>query len=280
MGRVAARELAGAGADVIIVDWEGEAGTRLRDELNAARPGSAEFAYCDVSSFASVRELVSGLQGRIPSIDVLVNNAGITDPVRRVSPDGYEMHLATCHLGHFLLTHLLLDELRANAGARVITVSSEAHKSGSGVDFEDLNNESIWGGRSVSSSAAFSAYHRAKLMNLYFTFELARRAEAEQITVNALSPGYFVNTDIYRNMRGLIMSGAKLVFGTGALLGLNTPEKGARTHVYLATSPEVAGVTGKYFQACREHPPSELALDRELAQRVWDWSVAVTGVGQ
>ncbi len=146
------------------------------------------------------------------------------------------------------------------------------------MDFDDLNNVAIWGGRARSDGAGFKAYHRAKLMNLYFAFELARRLEPEGVTVNALSPGYFINTDIYRNMKGIMMTGAKVVFGTGALLGLNTAEKGARTHVYLATSPDVAGITGRYFQNCAEIEPSEASRDRDIGDRVWAWSAGVTGV--
>jgi len=279
MGRVTALALARRGAQIIIVDWEGEAGTRTRDEINElAGRRVADFLYCDLSSLAEVRRLAAEVKARYPALHVLINNAGITDPVRRVSEDGWEMHVATCHLGHFLLTHLLLDLIERSAPARIVVISSDAHKAGPGMDLDDLNNEKLWKGRRVSNNAAFQAYHRAKLCNLYFTFELAERLKDTGVTVNAVSPGYFVNTSIYRNMRGLFKLGAQVVFGIGSLLGLNTPEKGARTHIYVASSPEIEGMTGKYFAYCREARTSELARDPEMRQRIWAWSELATGL--
>ncbi|MBM4197780.1 MAG: SDR family NAD(P)-dependent oxidoreductase [Gammaproteobacteria bacterium] len=280
MGRVTALALAARGARVIIVDWEGEEGTRTRDLINsrASRP-LAEFAWCDLSSLADVRRLAADIGARYPSLQVLVNNAGITDPVRRLSPDGWEMHLATCHLGHFLLTQLLLPQLRAGAPARIVCIASEAHRVGPGLDFDDLNNEKIWKGAAFSNGAAFAAYHRAKLCNLYFTFELAGRLRGSGITVNAVSPGYFVNTSIYRNLRGVFRWGAVPVFALGSLLGLNTPERGARTHIHVAASPAVEGVTGEYFASCRVAQASPVARDPVIRRRLWDWTAGVTGIG-
>jgi NAD(P)-dependent dehydrogenase (short-subunit alcohol dehydrogenase family) len=279
MGKVTALELAGMGASVILVDWEGEEGTRTRDLINAkAGRRAAEFIYCDLSSLSQVRRLAAGIQAAWPALHVLVNNAGITDPVRRLSEDGWEMHLATCHLGHFLLTHLLLDLMERSAPARIINISSDAHKAGPGLDFDDLNNEKIWKGRSFSNNAAFQAYHRGKLCNIYFTLELAERLDGTGVTVNAVSPGYFVNTSIYRNMRGLFKVGAGAVFGIGTLLGLNTPEKGARTHIHCAAAPELEAITGKYWAYCREAEPSALARDPDIRERIWNWSEEATGL--
>jgi NAD(P)-dependent dehydrogenase (short-subunit alcohol dehydrogenase family) len=279
MGRVTALALAAAGARVIIVDWEGEAGTRTRDLINE-RAGAprAEFIYCDLSSFAEVRRLAAEVQSRYDALHVLVNNAGITDPVRRLSADGWEMHLATCHLGHFLLTGLLLPLLRAGAPARIVVISSEAHRAGPGLDFDDLNNEKIWRGAARSNGAAFAAYHRGKLCNLYFTLELAERLAGSGVTVNAVSPGYFVNTSIYRNLRGLFRWGSAVVFGIGSLLGINTPERGARTHIHCALSPAVERVTGQYFAYCKVAEPSALARDTAIRRRLWAWSEQVTGL--
>ena len=123
MGRVSAIELAKQGARVLIVDWEGEAGTRTRDHINRLTGrDSAEFLYCDLSSLAEVRALAATVRARCPALHILMCNAGITDPVRRVSTDGWEMHLATCHLGHFLLTHLLLDLLKQGAPSRIVVI--------------------------------------------------------------------------------------------------------------------------------------------------------------
>lgn len=280
MGRETALKLAGLGAHVIIVDWEGEAGTRLRDAINAAGVGSADFRYCDLSHMAAVHELAAAIVAEYEQLDVLINNAGITDPVRRVSQDGYEMHLATCHLGHFLLTHLLLDLLQQSAPSRVIIISSDAHKAGPGLDFDDMNNSAIWPDHSrPSNSASFKAYHRAKLCNLYFMYELAERLAGTGVTVNAISPGYFVNTSIYRNLTGVFSLGARLVFGMGALFGLNSPRRSARTYVWLATDPALSGTTAGYFEHLSSKPTAPLAQNEELRKQLWDWSIAQTGVG-
>jgi len=280
MGRETALMLGAAGARIIIVDWEGEAGTRTRDAINAAGPGSAEFRYCDLSSLAEVRALAAGVIADHDRLDVLFNNAGITDPVRRVSLDGYELHLATCHLAHFLLTNLLLDLLKKSAPARIIMISSEAHKAGPGLDFDDLNNERNWKNHSkASNSAAFTAYHRAKLSNLYFMYELADRLQGTGVTVNAISPGFFINTSIYRNMSGIFMLGATLIFGTGSLLGLNTPQRSAKTYVMVATDPALEQVSAKYFEHGKEKETSALAKEAEPRKRLWSWSVEQTGAG-
>jgi NAD(P)-dependent dehydrogenase (short-subunit alcohol dehydrogenase family) len=279
MGRVSAIALSQMGARIIIVDWEGEEGTRTRDHINAlSGQKAAEFIYCDLSSLAEVRRLAADLNSRYPALHVLMNNAGITDPVRRLSVDGIEMHVATCHLAHFLLTHLLLPLLKKGAPSRIVCISSDAYKAGPGVDFGDLNNEKIWKGKKFSNGAAFQAYHRAKLCNIYFARELAERLQGTGVTVNAVSPGYFVNTTIYRNMRGVFKWASFVVFGIGTLLGLNTPEKGARTHIYCAASPEIEGVTGQYFAYCKAAELSALAKDREIGARVWAWSEQVTGL--
>lgn len=279
MGRVTAMELAKMGASVIIVDWEGEEGTRTRDLINdMTGRQAARFIYCDLSSLADVRSLAAGINARYPALHVLVNNAGITDPVRRLSVDGWEMHLATCHLSHFLLTGLLLPLLKRSAPARIVCISSDAHKAGPGLEFDDLNNERIWKRARYSNGAAFRAYHRAKLCNVYFMLELAGRLEGSGVTVNAVSPGYFVNTTIYRNMRGISRWGAYFVFGIGSMLGLNTPEKGARTHVFCAAAPELEHVSGKYFAYCKVAEPSQLALDPVIRRRLWQWSEQVTGL--
>lgn len=280
MGRETALALAAMNVGrLLLVDWEGEEGTRTRDAVNAdTGRRTAEFIYCDLSSMAAVKALAADLNGRLERLDVLINNAGITDPVRRLSVDGYEMHFATCHLAHYILSNQLLGLLRASGAGRIICISSDAHKAGPGLDFDDLNNEAVWKGKPVSNNAAFQAYHRAKLSNIYMMKELHRRLQGEPVTVNAVSPGYFINTTIHRQMTGIFKLGAMLVFGFGTLFNLNSPARGARTHIWLASSAEVEGVSGKYFEHCREKAMSDLAADDSSRKKLWDWSEQVTGV--
>jgi retinol dehydrogenase-12 len=142
MGSITARELADMGAQkIFLVDWEGEEGTRTRDAINrACQREVAEFVYCDLSSMTSTKALAEDIKSRCDKLDVLVNNAGITDPIRRESEDGYEMHLATCHLAHFILSNALLPLLEASGAGRIVCISSDAHKAGPGLNFDDINN--------------------------------------------------------------------------------------------------------------------------------------------
>jgi retinol dehydrogenase-12 len=280
MGKVTALALAAQGVGkLLLVDWEGEEGTRTRDGVNALTGAeTAEYIYCDLSSIAAVKALAADINSRFDKLDVLINNAGITDPVRRESVDGFEMHLATCHLAHFILSNRLLGLLRASGGGRILCISSDAHKAGPGLDFDDINNLVLWGGKSVSNNSAFQAYHRAKLSNIYMMRELDERLQEWPVTVNAVSPGYFINTTIHRQMTGIFRFGAMLVFGIGTLFNLNTPTKGARTHIWLASSKAVEGVSGKYFEHCKEKATSELAQNADLRKRLWQWSENATGV--
>ena len=209
--------LAALGAEkIILVDWQGEEGTRARDAINAqAGRTAAEFIYCDLSSIGAVKALAKEICGRHRKLDVLINNAGITDPVRRLSSDGFEMHLATCHLSHFMLSNLLLGPLQASGAGRIVCITSAAYKAGPGLDFDDINNEKIWRGKPASNGAAFKAYHRAKLCNIYLMKELHERLQGRGLTVNAASPGYFINTSIHRQLTGVFALGARVVFGIG-----------------------------------------------------------------
>ncbi len=280
MGKETALALAEQGVGkLLLVDWEGEEGTRTRDAVNAITgTDTAEFIYCDLSSMASTKALAEDILSRFDKLDVLINNAGITDPVRRESIDGFEMHLATCHLAHFILSNTLLPLLKASGAGRIVCISSDAHKAGPGLDFDDINNEKIWGGKAISNNAAFQAYHRSKLSNVYMMRELHERLQGQGVCVNAVSPGYFINTTIHRQMTGIFKWGAWLVFGFGTLFNLNTPKKGARTHIWLASSEEAEGLSGMYFEHCAEKKTSDLSKDPDIRKQLWDWSEQVTGV--
>jgi NAD(P)-dependent dehydrogenase (short-subunit alcohol dehydrogenase family) len=212
---------------------------------------------------AEVRKLADAFRERYQRLDVLVNNAGAIFMSRQVSRDGLEMTFALNHLGYFLLTNLLLDLLIASAPARVVNVSSGAHLGGK-INFADLQLERSYTG--------FGAYSQSKLANVLFTYELARRLQGTGVTVNALHPG-FVATNFGRSNGGLFDPLFRLIQRFGAL----TPEKGAETTVYLAVSPEVEGVTGKYFANCKPAASSALSNDETTARRLWEVSEQLTG---
>jgi NAD(P)-dependent dehydrogenase (short-subunit alcohol dehydrogenase family) len=219
---------------------------------------SVELVLFDLGSLAYVRTGAAEILRRCPRIDVLVNNAGVVLSERRVTVDGLEATFAVNHLGHFLLTELLLDRLKASAPARIVTVASTAHKGARrGLDFDDLQSERHY--------RAMSVYSKSKLANIYFTTELARRLAGTGVTANCLHPGT-VATGYGRDgdARGALALGLKL----SAPFFLS-PEKGARTSVYVASAAELAEVTGRYFVRCRVATPSKSAQDQKAAQRLW-----------
>lgn len=271
MGRVTAEALAAQGAEVLLVDWQGEEGARTRDLINRRGAGKAEFLYCDLSSMAQVRALAQGLLQEGRALDVLLCNAGITYPELRLSPDGHEFHFAVCYLSHALLCQMLQPLLEQAAAGRIVLVSSEAHKSCKVLDFGDLDGRRHWRGRALSHAAGFRAYGQAKLCKILLMRELHERlrAQGSRVSVNAVSPGFFVNTGIHREMRGVFRWGSALVFGLGGLLGLSSPRKGARCQLWACSAPELEGVSGRYFEACREKAMSPLAADATLRAELW-----------
>jgi NAD(P)-dependent dehydrogenase (short-subunit alcohol dehydrogenase family) len=218
----------------------------------------------DFASLEEVRRLATTFAQRHPRLDVLIDNAGGASSAYRKTADGFEWHFGVNHLAPFLLTNLLLDRLVAGAPSRIVVVSSEAHRRNP-VDLTDLNLERGYG--------AFRAYGRSKFANISFVVELARRLQGTGVTINALHPG-FVNTNLFAGITGL----PRFLFGLMRSLALS-PEEGAKTSIYLASSSEVAVITGKYFSKCREAAPSQAALDPSLARQLWEKSEALTGLG-
>ncbi len=264
MGRIAARELAKMGATIIMNDREVEDGHAARaDIIRLSGNDRVEFVACDMGEFDQVRAFAAYVLGKYPAVHVLINNAGLTDPEYHLNSDGHEQHMAIMHLGHYLLIHLLLDRLRAGAPARIIQISSDAHKAGPGIDFDDMVCDRIWKGGRYANFGAFQAYHRAKLAMVYATYELAERFAGTGITINAVSPGYFVGTNVFRHMRGIMKLGVRLVRPL-----FTDPERAAKTYVYLASSPDVEGISGKYWEHCREKETSPLAHDRAVRDRL------------
>jgi NAD(P)-dependent dehydrogenase (short-subunit alcohol dehydrogenase family) len=200
---------------------------------------------------------------RYARLDVLVNNAGGFFIRREVSIDGIEMTFALNHLSYFLLTNLLLDRSLSSSPGRIVNVSSGAHYNGA-INFEDLEFKKGYGG--------WKAYSQSKLANILFTYELARRLEGTGVTANALHPG-FVATQLGHN-NGLL---ARLAMMFSPIFGAKSPQEGARTSVYLASSPEVEGKAGKYFVDCEPHSSSQASHDLETARRLWEVSEAMTG---
>ena len=212
---------------------------------------------CDLSSQASVRRLAAEVLARYPRLDVLVNNAGAVYGGRQLTTDGIELTWAVNHLAPFLLTTLLLDRLKESAPARIITTASEAHQ-GAHIPFSDLNAE--------RSYRSFGRYGETKLANILFTIELARRLDGTGVTANCFHPG-LVATGFNRN-NGLLMD-----LGMRILKPVSrSPQKGADTLVWLATSPDVANVSGAYFFDQQQRPPSPEAQDTETAGRLWEIS--------
>ena len=259
IGRVAAERLAAMGARIVLV-----ARDRSRAEATLAKlPGVHSVYYGDVSRLADLNRLAAEIRAAEPHIDVLINNAGAMFGQRQVTADGCELTFATNHLSYFVLTHGLREQLAAAGAARVINTSSHAHYRAK-IDFDDLQFQQGY--------KSFAAYCRSKLYNVLFTRVLARRMAAAGVTANSLHPG-FVNTRFADESGGF----------TGRLFGFMkvfaiSPEKGAETLVYLASSDDVANSTGLYFYKCKSVEPSKLAQDDAAAERLWQETAKLAGI--
>ena len=264
IGNATARRLAQQGATVVVVgrNMEKSAATVRQIERQTGN-SSVEFMLADLSSQHDIRQLAEGFKRRYRRLDVLVNNAGAMMFSRQESVDGIEMTLALNHLSYFLLTNLLLETLKSGAPSRIINVSSSAHHRAE-IDFEDLQNLKRYGG--------FQTYARSKLENLLFTYELAERLEGTGVTVNALHPG-LVATNLMAN-NGAIGRVMKVLLG---LRGMSV-EEGAQTSIYLASSPEVEGITGQYFVKQKAVQSSQASYDKSTASRLWRVSAELTGL--
>jgi NAD(P)-dependent dehydrogenase (short-subunit alcohol dehydrogenase family) len=262
VGRATATALASAGARVVITARSRSRGEEaLADIGRSSGSDQVELVVFDLADLASVREGAAELLDGDRPIHVLVNNAGLVLSERSETVDGFETTFAVNHLGPFLLTRLLTDRLVASAPARVVNVASTAHRSARrGLDFDDLQSSRHYRG--------MQAYGRSKLANILFTDELARRLSGTGVTANSLHPGT-VATGYARDgdASGFLAFGIKVIRPF-----ILTPEQGARTSVYLASSPEVAEVTGRYFVKCRPRVPSAAARDQSAAALLWSLS--------
>ena len=266
IGKATAMGLAKHGATVVIVGRnENKCKATSIWIKNQTKNPSVDFLIADLSDQAQVRQLVAEFKRRYDRLHVLVNNAGARFMAYRKTKQGLEMTLALNHLAYFLLTNLLLDVLKDSAPARIINISSGSQTPG--IDFENLSDWQSYDGR--------KAYAQSKLANMLFTHELAERLAGSGITVNAVNPGGVVSNFNKNNgwlywLRHVV---AHLKAGN-----LITPTVAAETNVYLATSPEVAGITGKYFYRKKMVPPSAAAQDKLVAGRLWQVSCKLTGL--
>jgi NAD(P)-dependent dehydrogenase (short-subunit alcohol dehydrogenase family) len=263
IGAVTARELAGLGATVLVVGRSPRKCRRQAERLAALTGSRVEGLVADLSSQQEVRRLAHDFRSRFPRLDVLVNNAGSYFMTRQLTVDGLERTLALNHLAPFLLTNLLLDLLVASPSARVVNVSSSAHEQGT-IDFEDLQFRQRYD--------RLEAYARSKLCNLLFTYELARRLRGTRATANALHPGV-VATNL-----GIDNGWLRVKLRNLLKRSMMSPKEGARTSVYLASAPEVEGLTGRYYFECKEVRSSEASHDLAASERLWRVSEELTGL--
>jgi NAD(P)-dependent dehydrogenase (short-subunit alcohol dehydrogenase family) len=266
IGRVTARALAAAGARVVLVGRDEARARAAVDAIAAALPDAPDvrqridIALADLSRLDDVRRVGAELVARFPQIHVLINNAGAMHQTRKTTPDGLEMTFAVNHLAHFLLTKILLPTLKASAPARIINVSSGAHNWGA-MRFDDLQSERGY--------SAMAAYAQSKLANVLFTYELARQLEGTGVTANCLHPGA-VASGFSQNDRGWF----PLLFRL-AMPFMLSEESGARTTIYLASSPEVATTSGRYFVKRKPRRSSKASYDLEAQRRLWQVSEAL-----
>jgi retinol dehydrogenase 12 len=263
IGEVTALELARMGATVVVLSRSQERGAatleKIRRETGSA---SVEFMQVDLSSQADIRRVARRFLESHERLDVLVNNAGAMFNRRQETVDGIEKTLALNHLAYFLLTNLLLDRLKASARARIVNVASDAHRATKAFNFDDP--------QALKRYRAFGVYIQSKLANVLFTFELAKRLQGTGVTANALHPGFVASNFTAGNgALGWIMRRMASVFAIDA-------EQGAKTSLYLASSPHVEGVSGRYFEKEKAVTSSPASRDEESARRLWDLSEQLT----
>ncbi|XP_029965362.1 retinol dehydrogenase 14 isoform X1 [Salarias fasciatus] len=242
-----------------------EAAREIQKEAGQEQ-GEVVIKHLDLASLASVRRFCEEINKEEPKIDVLINNAGVYQCPYTKTEDGFEMQLGVNHLGHFLLTHLLLDLLKTSAPSRIVVVSSKLYKYGH-INFDDLNSEAKY-------DKAF-CYSQSKLANLLFTLELAKQLQGSGVTVNALTPG-IVRTRLGRHVQIPFL--AKPLFNLASMVFFKSPLEGAQTPLYLACSPEVEGVSGKCFANCEEEELMAKAVDEQAAKKLWDISRRMVGL--
>jgi len=254
IGKETAVALGKLGANIVFTARDEEKGKITKKELiDRSGNGNIEFLYCDLSSLQSVKDCSDNFRSGHNRLDVLINDAGTWERERKLSKDGIELTFAVNHLAHFLLTNLLLDRLKVSAPSRVIGLSSGLH--GGTINFDDIGFEKNFRG--------LKAYRQSKLAVLLFIKELARRLQGTSVTANCVMPG-IVDTGLSRNS-GIVSRGVFKLIAT-------SPAKGARTSIYLASSPDVEKISGEYFIKKKIAKSSKESNDPLLAERLWEVS--------
>ena len=265
IGAVTATTLARQGAKIVFIARDRARGEQMLQQLRAISPGAGHLLHCaDLSVMADMKRVAGVIADAEKRIDVLVNNAGAVFSTRELTSEGLEKTFATNHMGYFVVTNVLLERLKATPGARIVSTASDAYKTGP-LRFNDLQAERGY--------SAFGMYGRSKLMNVLFTRQLAKRLAGTGVTANCFHPG-FVATRFGDSGSGFM----NFLLQTAKRFAL-TPEQGAQTQIYLASSPQVSQVTGTYFNKCKPVNLWRRARNDADAQRLWDISAKLSGVG-
>jgi len=263
IGEVAAIRLAEQGARIVFTARDKARADDTMAALKKANPAADHAVHmADLSRLSEMKRVGAEL-AREPQIDVLINNAGALFNKRQETVDGLEMTFALNHMAYFVITNLLMGQLKP--GARIVTVASNAHR-GARLDFDDLQSRRGYTG--------FPVYSRSKLCNILFNRELARHLSGSGVTANALHPG-FVATRFGNDSGGIVRTVLKIAKPIGAI----SPEEGAQTIIFLASAPQVAGLSGQYFYECKPATPTAEARNDEDAKRLWDISQQIAGLG-
>jgi len=265
IGKSTATALSEMGAHVVMAVRDPEKGEIARQEIiRISKNNQVDVMECDLASLKSIRDFAEAFKARYTRLDVLVNNAGIFTEKRMETEDRFEYQIGVNHLGPFLLTQLLLGMLKESSPSRIINIASAAHFGGR-INFDDLQQQRKYSG--------WKSYAQSKLANVLYTYELARRLSGTGITANCLHPG-FVNTRFAFNRKSEKPNPIMRLMKPFTI----QPDEGAETTVYLAASPEVEGVTGKYFVKRKEKSSSKSSYDLLVAEKLWNISNVLTGV--
>lgn len=267
IGKETAIDLAKRNARVILACRDIKRGNQAEKEVKrASKSDDVSFKQLDLASFASIKKFAAEILEEESRIDILINNAGIMRCPYWKTEDGFEMQFGVNHLGHFLLTNLLLDRIKESPTGRIVVVSSLAHRRINGINFDDINSEKSYDPQ--------VAYRQSKLANNLFTLALSKRLSGTNVTVNCLHPGV-IYTELGRHLN--IPWFMKIILLPVALLILKTPWQGAQTNIFCAVAEELDGVSGLYFADCKEKKAAPAALDELAAEQLWSLSLKLTG---